>query len=280
MGSIELAQRFVDVASTFCEVKHVKFQKRSVRDLLSPEEYAAPHPVPQNSYGETYGEHREFLELSMEEHRGLKDYCEERGVVYSTSVWDIPSLRDIASLEPAFIKIPSATNTNVELLAEACDTFSGKIHVSLGMTTRAEEERIGELFRTAGRMSDVIHYACTSGYPIQATEACLLEVGRLKDTYGTELHAIGYSGHHLGISLDVVAYTLGADYIERHFTLDRTWKGTDHAASLEPDGLRRVHRNLIQANEALRPKPSEILDIEKPQRAKLKWIPRDSSIES
>ncbi len=273
MGDIDLARRFIDVAQTFCEVSHVKFQKRSVADLLTAEEYAAPHPVPSNSYGETYGEHREFLELTLDEHKELKNYCDARDVVYSTSVWDIPSLRDIASLNPSFIKIPSATNTNLELLDEACRTYDGTIHVSLGMTTRDEERQIVEVFRDNGRTADLVLYACTSGYPIQPTDACLLEIPRLIEAYGDEVEAIGYSGHHLGISLDVAAFTLGAQYIERHFTLDRTWKGTDHAASLEPDGLRRVNRNLIQAAEALRSRPSEILEIEKPQRAKLKWVP-------
>lgn len=277
MGDLELAKRFVDVAVNFCEVRHVKFQKRSNAELLDPEVFRSPHPVPDNSYGPTYGEHREFLEFDLEQHRELKQYCEDRGVTYSSSVWDTTSLREIASLEPEFIKIPSATNTNLELLAEACKIYGGPVHVSLGMTTLAEEEQLVRVFRDHGRVSDLVLYACTSGYPIQSTDACLLELTRLRETYGGEVGGIGYSGHHLGISLDVVAYTLGAEYIERHFTLDRTWKGTDHAASLEPDGLRRLQRNLGQASEALRYRQAELLDIERPQRAKLKWLPRPES---
>jgi N-acetylneuraminate synthase len=114
-------------------------------------------------------------------------------------------------------------------------------------------------------------YACTSGYPIKAEDAYLYEVSRLISEYGSNVAAIGYSGHHNGISLDVVAFTLGAQYIERHFTLDRTWKGTDHAASLEPDGLRRLQRDLHNAASALAPRPAEIAPIEEAQRAKLKW---------
>lgn len=271
MGDLEIAKRFIEVAGSFCEVQNVKFQKRSNRDLLPPEQFDAPHPVPSNSFGDTYGAHREYLEFSLEEHRKLKDHCDERGMTYATSVWDVPSLREIATLEPAYLKVPSATNTNGQLLTELCTGFGGKIHVSLGMTTRAEEEQMMELFRSHGRAGDVVLYACTSGYPIQASEACLLEIPRLIDAYGDEVHAIGYSGHHNGISLDTVAFTLGATYIERHFTLDRTWKGTDHAASLEPDGLRRLQRNLVQAAEALEARSQEILPIEEPQRAKLKW---------
>jgi N-acetylneuraminate synthase len=271
MGDLEIAKRFIDVAGSFCEIRNVKFQKRSNRELLPPEQYDAPHPVPTNSFGDTYGQHREFLEFSLEEHRKLKDYCDERGMVYASSVWDLQSLRDIASLAPDYLKIPSASNTNVELLEEACRTFGGKIHVSLGMTTRREEEQLMALFRDHGRAGDVVLYACTSGYPIQPNEACLLEIPRLVQTYGDEVEAIGYSGHHNGISIDTVAFTVGATYIERHFTLDRTWKGTDHAASLEPDGMRRLQRNLVQAAEALATKDDEILPVEEPQRAKLKW---------
>ena len=271
MGDLEIAKRFIDVARSFCEIRNVKFQKRSNRDLLPPEQYDAPHPVPTNSFGATYGEHREYLEFSLEEHRKLKEYCDEHDMVYASSVWDVPSLREIASLEPEYVKIPSASNTNLELLEETCRIFAGTIHVSLGMTTRAEEAQMMALFRDHGRAGDVVLYACTSGYPIQPGEACLLEIPRLVETYGDEVEAIGYSGHHNGISIDAVAFTLGATYIERHFTLDRTWKGTDHAASLEPDGMRRLQRNLVQSAEALAPKASEILPIEEPQRDKLKW---------
>jgi sialic acid synthase len=271
MGDLELAKRFVDVARSFCEVQHVKFQKRSIAELLTEEQYAAPHPAPHNSFGDTYGAHREFLELDLDEHRALKAHCDATGVVYATSVWDVTSLRQIATLEPQYVKIPSASNTNVELLEEACRTFGGQIHLSLGMTTRHEEAQLVTLLRDHGRLGDVVLYACTSGYPIQPDDACLLEIPRLIEAYGAEVHAIGYSGHHNGISIDVAAFTLGARYIERHFTLDRTWKGTDHAASLEPDGLRRLQRNLQQAQAALQPKHSEILPIEEEQRKKLKW---------
>ena len=103
---------------------------------------------------------------------------------------------------------------------------------------------------------------------------CLLEIKRLVDKYklSKEIKDIGFSGHHKGIALDVVAYSLGANYIERHFTLDRTWKGTDHSASLEPDGLRRLSRNLYEVHQALKLKDKEILDVEIATRNKLKNI--------
>lgn len=270
-GDLGIAKKSIDVATSFCEVRHIKFQKRSIREILSEEDFNRPHPVPYHSYGSTYGEHREALEFSLPQHQELKAYCEAVGAVYSCSVWGLTVLKEIISLKPAYIKIPSAMNTHLQLLNYACEKHSGPIHVSLGMTTRAEERAILERFRAHGRAKDLVLYACTSGYPIDSSEACLLEVKRLKETYGDEILAIGYSGHHNGISLDIAAFTLGATYIERHYTLNRTWKGTDHAASLEPDGLRRLNRNLGQLVEALAYKTPEILPVEELQREKLKW---------
>ena len=232
----------------------------------------APHPDPQNSYGETYGSHREYLEFNGETHQELKNYCDALGMTYSTSVWDITSAKEICSINPEYIKIPSATNTHKELLEYLCKNYDGKIHLSLGMTTREEEKDIIKLFQKYDRTKDLVLYSCTSGYPVPYKDLFLMEVKRLKETYGEILHGIGFSGHHNGISVDTGAYTLGATFIERHFTLDRTWKGTDHAASLEPGGLRRLKRNLNQMYDALHYKEKEILDIEVPQRKKLKWL--------
>lgn len=271
MGDIALAKAMIDSAVDFCGVRHVKFQKRNNRELLSEEQYNAPHPNPSNSYGDTYGEHREFLEFSLIEHKELKEYCESKGVTYSSSVWDLTSSKEIASLNPTMIKIPSATNTNFEVLKWLLENYNGEIHLSLGMTTREEENLIINLFIQMNRIRDLVLYACTSGYPVPFDEVHLLEVKRLKEDYGKLVKAIGFSGHHNGIAIDIAAQTLGAEYIERHFTLNRTFKGTDHAASLEPDGLRKLMRNIDATSDALTYKSKEIVDIEVPQRKKLKY---------
>ena len=271
-GELSTALEMIDVAAGFCDVDVVKFQKRDPRSLLSPQEYAAPHPDPRHAYGPTYGAHREHLELSVEEHRALAERCAERGVVYSTSVWDVPSVRAVAPLRPALLKVPSACNTDDALLDELATTYGGELHVSLGMTTREEEERIVQRLVAHDRAADVVLYACTSGYPVAFNELCLREVTRLRETYGGTVGAIGFSGHHLGIAADVAALALGATWFERHFTLDRTWKGTDHAASLEPDGLRRLRRDLVHVAQALTAKPEPVLPVEKPQRDKLKRV--------
>lgn len=275
-GDINIAKKMIEQISLMGDVNPlskincIKFQKRTNKILLSPEEYNAPHPVPENSYGKTYGEHREFLEFSYEQHLELKKYCEKFGLIYSCSVWDIEAAKEITSLHPKMIKIPSASNMDFEILNFLCDNYEGEIHVSLGMTNKSEEMKIVDLFKKKHRQKDLVLYACTSGYPVPAEDVCLLEIKRLKETYGEDIKGIGFSGHHLGIAIDIGALTLGAKYFERHFTLDRTWKGTDHAASLEPDGLRKLARDLRTVDKALAFKPNEILDVEIPQRQKLK----------
>jgi N-acetylneuraminate synthase len=270
MGQMDIAHEMIKIAAQFCKVDAVKFQKRTNRELLTPEEYEAPHPNPAHSYGSTYGEHREFLEFDLQQHRQLKLWCEEWGVEYSTSVWDLTAAKEIATLKPKMLKIPSACNLDYRLLEWLIAQYAGEIHLSFGMTTHAEEEQIVDIFRRSGRHQDLVIYACTSGYPVPFEDICLYELRRLKEKFGGIVRGIGFSGHHLGIAVDVAALALGATYFERHFTLDRTWKGTDHAASLEPDGMRRLSRDLINVSKALTYKREEILPIEAVQRKKLK----------
>jgi sialic acid synthase len=270
MGDMEIAHKMIKVAAQFCEVDAVKFQKRKPTQLLTSEEYDAPHPNPHFSYGNTYGEHREFLELDQNQHRQLKKWCEEWGVLYSTSVWDLTSAGEIIELNPKFIKIPSACNLNFEMLDFICKNFSGEIHLSFGMTTHAEEEQIVSLFEKLNRHLDLVIYSCTSGYPVEFEDICLYEIIRLQKRFDHRVKHIGFSGHHLGIAADIAALTLGVRVIERHFTLDRTWKGTDHSASLEADGIRKLVRDLCNVEKSLRYKDQEILEVEQVQRNKLK----------
>jgi len=269
-GDFELAKELVRTAAEFCRVDAVKFQKRNPKELLSPEQYHAPHPDPAHSYGSTYGEHREVLELSIDKHAELKALCESLGVEYSCSAWDLTSARELTEIDPNWIKIPSACNTNFEMMKWICEYYAGGIHISLGMTTHAETGTLMDLLRANGRLPDTVLYACTSGYPVAVDDLCLRDITRLCETYGAQVQAIGFSGHHLGIAADIAAITLGAAWIERHFTLDRTWRGTDHAASLEPDGMRRLGRDIRNVARALTHRSAEILEVERATRAKLK----------
>tara|TARA_X000000950_G_scaffold281951_1_gene379734 strand:+ start:7094 stop:7969 length:876 start_codon:yes stop_codon:yes gene_type:complete len=271
MGQLEIAKDLINLAK-MSGASVAKFQKRDNINLLSKKQYDSPHPNPNNSYGKTYGEHREFLEFSIDIHKDLKLYCEEVGINYATSVWDIISAREVISLEPKFIKIPSACNNNEELLQVLRDEYQGEVHISVGMTNKLEEENIISLFENNKSAKErLVIYSCTSGYPVPFKDICLLEISRLQEEYGDRVKNIGFSGHHLGIAVDIAAFTLGANIIERHFTKDRTWKGTDHAASLEPNGLLKLSRDLKAVYESLSYKEEEILEIEKEQRLKLKF---------
>lgn len=269
-GYMSIAKDMIMTAATYCKVDVVKFQKRCNKELLTLEEYNAPHPHPENSYGPTYGAHREFLEFTLDQHRQLQEWCKDFGIIYATSVWDTTSAREITTLQPALIKIPSACNLNKPMLQYLCDNFGGEIHLSFGMTTKEEEEEIVCFFERNGRVKDLVLYNCTSGYPVPFEDICLLELNRMRKEYADRVKAIGFSGHHLGIAVDSAAVALGAEWIERHYTLDRTWKGTDHAASLEPDGMRKLARDCRAVAKSLAYKQKDVLDIEMVQREKLK----------
>ena len=141
-------------------------------------------------------------------------------------------------------------------------TFIGKIN--------RHSERVSFFEETNQAKSRLLIYSCTSGYPVPANNVALLEINWLYENYGNRVNEIGFSGHHLGINLDVSAYTLGARWIERHFTKDKTWKGTDHGASLEFEEMRELVDALRETYEALHYKDREILPIEQAQRDKLK----------
>lgn len=271
-GDIEIAQEMIGIAATFAKCDFVKFQKRSNRELLTPEEYSALHPNPQNSYGGSYGAHREFLEFNIDQHRQLQQWCQDVRIGYSTSVWDLTSAKEIASLNPEFIKIPSACNLNFTMLQYLARNYGGDIHISVGMTTPSEQEQIVQLMEKCDAANRVVLYACTSGYPVPFEQVCLLEIQALNEKFGPRVKEIGFSGHHLGIAVDIATVVLGASWIERHFTLDRTWKGTDHAASLEPDGLRRLVRDVRNVSKTLTFKNGPMTEIEFAQRDKLKRV--------
>jgi len=271
-GDMDIAREMIMTAALFCKADVVKFQKRCPKELLPEAQYNAPHPNPMHAYGDSYGAHREFLEFDLDQHRQLQTWCNEFEIEYSTSVWDITSAKEITELQPRLIKIPSACNLHWEMMDYLCKNFNGEIHISFGMTTHDEERKIIDLFQRNKRNKDLVIYSCTSGYPVNFEDICLLEITRLKKDFHPQVKAVGFSGHHLGIAADIAAMTLGATWIERHFTLDRTWKGTDHSASLEPDGLRRLCRDVRNVKKALNYKKCEVLDVEKAQREKLKYV--------
>ena len=236
--------------------------------ILSEIEYNTPHPNLKNAFAETYGLHKEFLEFSVSQHDILKKYCEDKGFNYSSSVFDMISAKEIVGLNPKMIKLSSANNIDYNLIEYLNDNYNGELHISLGMTTRKEEEKIVEKIKNK---KNTILYSCVSAYPTPDDKLSLLEIKRLKETYGKDIKAVGFSGHHLGIIQDVAAVALGAKYIERHFTLDKNFKGTDQDFSLEPNEMLQLSKNIKITSKGLSLKEKEILDIEEDVRNRLKY---------
>ena len=239
-GSMETARKMIEVAAP--HVWACKFQKRDDKKFNA---MTWEHPNPEHAFAENYGEHRRKLEFGYEQHKELQLQCQDHNVQYSSSVWDLRSALDITCLDPIYIKIPSARNTDFELAEFIRDRYDHFIHVSLGMTTEAEFQDICNFWwRDRER---VVLYLCTSDYPTQPQDMRLRLIERIKD----EGFPVGLSGHYEGHIYDAMAVALGVEYLERHFTLDRTMKGTDHAFSLDPKSLSLTSETILDAQRAM-----------------------------
>ena len=263
MGVPEVAINMIKSAK-ICGADVIKFQKRNPEKAVPLHVQKKPHPCPMHSFGETYLDHRKCLEFNISQHREFKKICEDIGIAYSCSVWDEDSARDIISLEPVYIKVPSCMNLNFKLLDILYNEYNKDVHISLGMSTKEERKEIWEYLWD--KEDRTVVYWTTSGYPVKFNELYLLEIIELVQTYPK----VGYSGHNLGIAADIAAYTLGVKWVERHFTLDRTMKGTDNAASLELPGLQKLCRDLKAVYNSLQYKLVEMTPDEKENRKKLR----------
>ena len=262
IGKIERAKYLAKLAKE-SGANILKTQKRNPYESVKKELWDKPHPNQMYAYGKTYLEHRLNLELPLEQHKELKNYCEEIGIEYSTSVWDITSAKEIETLHPNKIKIPSACNLNFDLIQYCLDHFS-EVHISNGMTTFVQRYK---LYKYLDNYKDsIVIYACTSGYPVPFEHLYLNEIKELSGRYPR----VGYSHHGYGIAAPAIAYVLNANYIEVHFTDDRLFRHTDSSSSLEKTGLTKLCRDLHNICKSLQNKPDELCDIEKEQNDKLR----------
>ncbi len=273
LGDIERAKELAKLAK-LSGVKYFKTQKRDPELCLPASMQNAAHPNPQFAYGNTYLEHRQNLELDADAHAELMVYCEEElDIYYGVSVWDMISAQEMIDLNPPFIKVGSPCNQNWGMLDLIFEKYKGTgkedIHISLGMVTLEERS---EIIRYAGDkgvdQSRIVWYHCTSEYPCPFDRLYLNEIKTLKSLVPPGV-SVGFSNHGRGIATDIAAYLLGATWIERHFVDDRTLRHTDAAASLEPDGMRRLIRDLEVVHKALRNK-EKMSEDELSQRRKLK----------
>jgi sialic acid synthase SpsE len=260
-GSLDLAKRLVDIAAD-AGADAVKFQKRTISEILIAEALMRPYTVP-TSLGATYGEHREKLELSEDDFFALADHARVRGITLLASAWDMTSADFLDRLGIPAFKIASADCTNLPLV----EYIAGKgkpVLLSTGMSDMAEVE---EAVATVRRHSDqLVLFQCTSTYPCDNDQINL----RVIQTYRERFRCVvGYSGHERGLAPSEAAVALGADVIERHFTIDRTMIGPDHAASLEPTGLQRLVRNIRNIEKALGSPEKRIVEAERTVRERL-----------
>jgi sialic acid synthase len=245
-----------------CGASAVKLQKRDNETLFTRAAYNRPYDN-ENSFGQTYGQHREFLEFGMDEYRELKAYARDLDIHFFSTAFDIPSADFLEELDIPFYKIASADLTNIPLLTHVA-RFGKPMIVSTGGGTMADVERAYRAIMSINPQLCLLQ--CTAAYPADFADLDL----RVIETYRARFPdvVVGFSGHDSGIAMATVAYILGARVVEKHFTLNRAMKGTDHAFSLEPVGLRKLVRDLDRTRIALgdgvkKRHPSEVAGITK-----------------
>jgi N-acetylneuraminate synthase len=259
-GDVQVAQKLIDVAA-FAGCEGVKFQKRTIEVVYTPDELAKPRESP---FGETNGDLKRGLELGQSEYEQIDEYCRHKPIAWTASCWDEASLDFIDAFDPPFYKIASASLTDDALL---CHTRAkGKpIVLSTGMSSI---EQIDHAVEVLGKDNLVLLHCCST-YPSQYSELNLRVIPELKERYGVP---IGYSGHETGIASSVAAATLGACVVERHVTLDRSLWGSDQAASLEPNGIMRVVRDIRLVEMALGDGVKSVVPSEIPVMQKLRRV--------
>lgn len=243
-GDIKLALKLIEEAVQ-CGASCVKFQKRTVSKILTKEGLDAPY-INNNSYGDTYGKHKEALELSYEDYVQIKKKCDSLDIPFTASAWDFESVDFLMQFDVPFFKIASADLNNTPLLRYTAS--KGKpIILSTGMSDmKMVENAMNEL---CAYNVPIVLMQCTSTYPAPFEDLNLSVIQTYKNKFPNAV--IGYSSHGLGIAIPLTSVVLGAKVLEVHFTLDRAMKGSDHAASLEPDGLKKLIRDIRAYEKSL-----------------------------
>lgn len=242
-GDINIAKKLIDMAAR-CGANAVKFQKRDIPSELTKEAFNKPYDNP-NSFGKTYGEHREYLELNEEQHLELKEYALAVGITYFCTPCDIPSVELLERIGCPFYKVASRDLTNLPLL-ENLSALKKPIIISTGMADLEDIENA--LVALKAKPENVLIMHCTSEYPCKLENVNLNAINTLKNKFG---YLVGYSDHTSGVIISATASTLGAVAIEKHITLDRTMKGTDQPGSLEESGLKKLIEYIRASEKAM-----------------------------
>lgn len=243
-GNIDSAISLIRAAAA-AGASAAKFQKRDNKTLFTPDLYNQAYNS-ENSFGETYGLHREALEFGSDEYKICIAEARKVGITFFATAFDFKSADFLDELNMPAYKIASGDLQNLPLL-KYVSKFNKPIIISTGGATFEMIRDALDAIRTVHNQVAILQ--CTASYPAKYQHLNLKVISKLRDMYPENI--IGYSGHDNGIAMAVVAYTLGARVIEKHFTLNRTLKGTDHAFSLEPQGMQKMVRDLKRTSLAL-----------------------------
>lgn len=259
-GDLNTAKKLIDTAADAgCDA--VKFQKRTVDAVYSKEFLDSPRESP---WGKTQRAQKEGLEFGQAEYDEIDAYCRKKGLVWFASAWDVGAQRFLRRYELKYNKVASAMLVREELLREIASerryTF-----ISTGMSSWEEIDRAVAIFREFDCPFALMH--CNSSYPMAEQDANLRMIGELRRRYGV---AVGYSGHETGTLVSVLAAAAGASSIERHITLDRSMYGSDQKASIEPDELRTLVRELRRAETIFGSGVRVLSEAERAVKAKLR----------
>lgn len=249
-GSLEIAREFIRILA-FEGADAVKFQTRANRYLFAAEAYDAPY-TSENAFGGTYGAHRESLELRPEWLPILRDDCHRQGVRFMSTPFDEPSLRLLLDVGVEILKVASFDLGNLPLIDRMARTGLPLV-MSVG---GGQADQIRASVETVlAHHDDLAILHCVSEYPCEYQRLGLDNVARLAEAFPT--CTVGSSDHFNGTLSGPVAYLRGARVFEKHVTLNRAWKGTDHSFALEPDGFRKFVRDVKRVRHMMTPKPAD-----------------------
>lgn len=261
-GDVEIAKKLIDVAvAAGCAA--VKFQKRTVDVVYTAEELAR---VRESPFGNTNGELKHGLEFDEDDYRAIASHCKEAGILWFASCWDEASVDFMEAFDPPCYKFASASLTDDALLSYT-RSKGRPVILATGMSTLKQIDHAVEVL---GTDQLVILHACST-YPAYYDELNLRVIGQLSARYPVP---VGYSGHETGIPSSVAAVVMGACMVERHLTLDRSMWGSDQSASLEPNGMHRLIRDIRLVETSMGDGVKRVLDRELPIMEKLRRVGR------
>ena len=261
-GSIDFAKKMIKICKDI-GVDAVKFQVKDIETAFSKELLDKPYEGP-NSFGKTYREHKEALEFSEKQLKEIYEFSSQLGIICFATPFDIKSVTMLERLNNPVYKISSFHVTDLKLIEEIAKT-SKPIIISTGMSTINEIDKAMETIRKYH--DNVIVLQCTSCYPTEDEDINLNVIPSLREKYNCP---VGYSGHEKGVGITAASVALGACVIERHFTLDRTMKGPDHASSVEPTGMELIIKRAKRVFLALGNSEKTVLDSELANRKKFR----------